>query len=259
MAKEHVHTDYDEFKFFKDIYTRLNQASNIMLRYNSDISDTDMNGTIPVKVLYKKDSYYILNGEIHIESDFTRWINEYHKTIRLDINMVKAIKTCLKKNVIEAKASDDNLKFIFKFLVPYSKDSTPSEKEELAAAFTEAESCTTVEGGIEVSIAFSNIETTKKLEKEYPISTFTGKIYSIDKKIFDKNIFILYYDEILGSVSTKKIGKKILEFPSKMILPYNKTYDSYNIKIGEVINDSRLVQISNTDGILTLSQTFATI
>lgn len=94
---------YNEFKLFKNLYTRIKISSKVYL-----IGEDNK-----VKIIFSKDNFFILIGEITAESEFINWIKDGKKVV-LNMDDVKELKSCLKKQVVSVEFNEDNV--IFKFL-----------------------------------------------------------------------------------------------------------------------------------------------
>lgn len=93
---------YPIFKWFKDNYSILNKATQVLLCGHSD----------RVSLFYNQDSsYYLLYGEITVDNIFSNWLN--NKKVILSLPDIVLLHKCLKKNAIQLKYDDDTFALQF--------------------------------------------------------------------------------------------------------------------------------------------------
>ena len=217
---------YPEFKYFKNIYTKINLAEEIFFEGNENDVDLYFN---------TESSFAILYGKIEKqETEFLKWLKD--KTVKFKMADIIQIGKCLKKNAVSIEYDDTN--FIFNF---------------------------TDKDGVEIKVSLENSQYEKlkeikrkiQLVKQYDIKS--GKI-DLEKEDFQSDIFVIYNEE--EKVSRKRTSDKIIEIPKERINSLLKDFTNVNIQYSTKDNiGARYVILSskNDEFNLELSEMYKTI
>lgn len=211
---------FNEFKFFKKIYTKIKSAERVLF--------TSRDNTL--FLLFPKNSFYLLYGEVLFESKFVEWFKNKNINFTVNLDDIALLKSCLKKNVISVSYNDDE--FIFEF--------TDSE-------------------GNNKKIAFRNQENIPKDFDVELISEIEKKLvykFEIDETYFSDELFKVFLEE--ENLSLNRTENKVLEIPTARILSYQKTNNN-ELQFSERNNDTRYVALSSSGDELKLKQIFLTI
>ena len=102
MILNDIKQTYPIFKWFKENYSILNKATQILLCGHPD----------KISLYYNKDSeYYLLYGEIVVDNVFSQWLNG--KRVFLTLPDIVLLHKCLKKNVVNIDYDDDYFSLTF--------------------------------------------------------------------------------------------------------------------------------------------------
>lgn len=124
---------YEEFKYFKNIYTKINLSKYIQLLGDKE---NDV-----VYINFVRDTVFSnLIGKLTGNTHFLNWLKEDNKSIIISLETINELSKTLKKNVVSVSYDDDE--FIFKFndkedqarTVVIKRDTT-KETERIIAAF----------------------------------------------------------------------------------------------------------------------------
>lgn len=95
---------YKEFKFFKNIYTKINFSPSIIFEGE--------NGS--VKMYFERTSKYSISyGELFGCSQFTKWLKDHSARVQIKTEDLVEIAKCLKKNAKLVEFTDEYFKFEF--------------------------------------------------------------------------------------------------------------------------------------------------
>lgn len=201
---------YNEFKYFKGIYTKLNLSESI--QFLGDQNDDSVH-----VIFVRNSSFSNLYGNIKGNTKFLSWLKDDEKSIHLQTEKIIELGKTLKKNVIEIEFDDE--KFQFKYL---DKDGNITELT--------IKKDTTAENKI-IKDAFSNIKV--NFDNSFELSEEYLKTDIIE--VFNDN-------ENISRIRTKD---KIIEIPKDRvdsIIKGEKVFISFSLKdeIG-----SRLVSLKS--------------
>lgn len=227
MEENDLKKAYPEFKYFKDAFTQLNMATEIVLLGEDG----------KMRAIFNTESdFYRFEGKFSGNTEFIRWLQG--KAIKININDLKPIAKCLKKNVSSYSYDDDY--FTFKYL-----DAESGESENLI--LTDA----------------SDSELMKEKISEYDsIKSRYADFMKADipNDRLNKEIFEVFVDDS-GNVNFES-GDKLLEMPTYNIDVIQKKNPEakYSIEYSEK-NDigQRAVDIISESDNLSLRQLFITI
>jgi hypothetical protein len=213
---------FEVVKYFKSIYTKVNLQDEIYLVGRSE-KEADL--------FYKGEMYFLLYGMIKSEEDnvFLAWLKD--KRVKIKISDMDSLRNCLKKNVVDLTTTDSE--FSLKYTL---KDGT----ETIFKCIDERDE------------SFESVR-----EKITKIEKILVNKYDLDTSYFDRDVLEIYSKK--GGFTTDRNGDKLIEFPIKRILSYQKE-SSHILKFSDKDeNKKRYVMISSDNTLLSLSQIFATI
>lgn len=217
---------YEEFKYFKGIYTKINLANSIQL-----IGSKEENR---VNIIFVRDSSFShLFGQLKGETQFLNWIKDGNKTVHLLMSDIISLGKILKKNVVEI-SFDDKI-FIFNYI-----DSENNSKSLVIEKDSEEESKI-------IKKAFFDLEYKFNKKEEIPEDFLKSDIIEIFKD-----------GENISKVRNKD---KIIEIPKarlNSLIKDEKVFIEYS---GKDDIGSRLVSLSSSSEKLGLElhETFRTI
>lgn len=94
---------YEIFKFFKDTYTKINCAEEVLIFSSLDIL---LSGC-------KNEDFFILTGKILVENTLFRFLKANKYSLRINVNDLGKIAKCLKKEINYIMISDNTVHFVF--------------------------------------------------------------------------------------------------------------------------------------------------
>ena len=95
---------YNEFKYFKNIYTTLNRSNYIIFsKKENNVSLDFLNDPA--------DVFYILRGETSSKTLFFNWIREFNIICKVSLSTLKTIKETLKKEVVSVSWNEESFTF----------------------------------------------------------------------------------------------------------------------------------------------------
>lgn len=201
---------YNEFKYFKGIYTKLNLSESI--QFLGDQNDDSVH-----VIFVRNSSFSNLYGNIKGDTKFLSWLKDGEKSIHLQTEKIIELGKTLKKNVIEIEFDDE--KFQFKYLDKDGKTIELTIKKD-----------TTAENKI-IKDAFSNIKV-----------DFDNSFELLDEYLKTDIIEVFNDNENISRIRTRD---KIIEVPKDRvdsIIKGEKVFISFSLKdeIG-----SRLVSLKS--------------
>lgn len=201
---------YNEFKYFKGIYTKLNLSESI--QFLGDQNDDSVH-----VIFVRNSSFSNLYGNIKGDTKFLSWLKDGEKSIHLQTEKIIELGKTLKKNVIEIEFDDE--KFQFKYLDKDGKTIELTIKKD-----------TTAENKI-IKNAFSNIKV-----------DFDNSFELLDEYLKTDIIEVFNDNENISRIRTRD---KIIEVPKDRvdsIIKGEKVFISFSLKdeIG-----SRLVSLKS--------------
>jgi len=237
MKDEYTQKDiFEVVKYFKFVYTLIN---------NNNVEKIYFKGN---KFYYKKDTFFILYGELENNADnaFLEWIINKEVTLELDyINIFK--NDVIKKNIQTLESTDDYFKITY-------EDRDGENKEFLCSN--------------KVDISYANIVQAVDI-----IKPKLGHDYDLDFTKFEDTL-LLYIDEN-QEISMEFMTETLIDFPIKRILSTQSLskalkkflkFDEATDKIEYVLQYSdrdeygkRFIEISSKSKLMQINQIFATI
>jgi hypothetical protein len=213
---------FEVVKYFKSIYTKVNLQDEIYLVGKSEKE---------ANLFYKGEMYYLLYGKIKSEEDnvFLTWLK--NKSVKIKISDMDSLRNCLKKNVLDLSTTDSD--FSLKYTLKDGTETTfkcINEEDESFEAVKDK--ITKIEG------------------------ILTNK-HDLDVSYFDRDVLEIYSKK--DGFTTDRNGDKLIEFPIKRILSYQKESSHVLSFSDKDENKKRYVMISSDNSVLSLSQIFATI
>jgi hypothetical protein len=213
---------FEIIKYFKSIYTKINLQDEIYLVGKSE-KEADL--------FYKGEMYFLLFGKVKSEEDnvFLTWLKD--KSVKIKVSEMDSLRNCLKKNVVDLNMT--NTEFALKYTLKDGSETVFKCIDEKDESFEK------------IKDKINNIE--RSLNNKYVI----------DSSYFDRDVLEIYSKE--KGFTTDRNGDKLIEFPIKRILSYQKE-SSYTLSFSDKDeNKKRYVMISSSNALLELSQIFATI
>jgi hypothetical protein len=162
---EDIKLVYPEFKFWKDLYTTLNKSSEIIIASVPGRQDT-------VQIIFSTEGkYYYLEGYLHGETEFIKWINEIQGVTTIKMDTLKLISKTLKKNCVKIKYND--VMFQYSYLI--------NDNEKMDTYLWNHSGSTTIKD---------------ILNKSINLNAWLNYTYQIDdKSIFKDDIFEVFIDD----------------------------------------------------------------
>lgn len=214
---------YDEFKYFKDIYTTLNKLPEMEL--------ISRNGVVSFRLHGGDDSdFYILRGELYGDTTFLKWLRSGDGVLYLSTDTLSTLGKTLKKNAISVQPSEN--KFTFEYATKDQGD-TGKNTETTLTKFIYKDDLEI--GKIAESLVYT---------AELPVSAFGRETTEI------------YLDG--ASISTAS-GEKLLEIPTKKILSIVKDASKCTFAYSDATQFGRYVSIKSSNKSMMLEQIFKTI
>lgn len=96
-----------EFKYFKNIYTKINISDKIQFKGNDTENCVDM-------VFIRDSKFSNLIGRLSGDTYFLSWLKESNKIVELTLEDINLIQKTLKKNVIKIEYDERYFSFNFK-------------------------------------------------------------------------------------------------------------------------------------------------
>jgi hypothetical protein len=210
---------FEVVKYFKDIYTNINQSEEIFFKGN--------------KFFYKTGPHFLLHGElVKTESNvFVNWISDM-TSVKISTKDMDELRNCLKKNIISLDVTKTEFKLTY-------KDREGNEKVFLCSE--------TPDKSFDTIVSKIDLISGELPEKE-----------ALDRaKIDSLEILELYLKE--GRSTESRTDDKLIEIPVKRIVSLMKESDYFIRFSNKNDQGRRYVEISSSNAEMSMNQIFATI
>jgi hypothetical protein len=213
--------EFEVVKYFKSIYTPISSYGEALFCSNG-------------KFFYERNPHFLMCGEFikDDENNFIKWAAD--KDFILEFSKIDDLRECLKKNVI-SMSSDSNFEIKYK-----EKDSDTEKSFELSNSKMSVEMRTNI-------TKIEEIDKKMKHSSKFSYSSFK-----------EREIIELYLTQD-NTVTFDRTDMKLIEVPFKRVISILKESE-ITIEFSELESDGkRYVKVSSSNGLIKLSQIYATI